>query len=266
MTFKENLLKKIQVDTLAKTVIDSWKPAESIQHIDKEAMRRLLDLAGYHRLKERDLELYLQPTQSGSSTIVVLDNELAIYRSTVADVALRKSPTVKEMLSIRNAIKILNDADVVISKKQKSVQTIHKTAVDSLDLSFTAPDIAQMASDGNAAFERGSAEGVLEALALFGELLGYGPPPKALAIAHQTVVGTRGRSPAGDLCFGPAVLYDPMDHFLALIDRPINVKDKDQVAWARQVLQRKSAAPIEGQAVFEFLHRMVLKTHPQPSG
>jgi hypothetical protein len=266
MTFKENLLKKIRIDTLAKTVIDSWGPPESIQHIDKEAMRRLLELAEYRLHRERDLELYLEPTTPAPSTIVVLDNELAVYRSTVADVALRKSPTVKEMISIRNAIKILNDADVLVSKKQASVQAIQKAAVAGLDLSFTASDIAKMAADGTSALAHGDSEKVLEALVLFSELLGFGPPPRALATAHGTVFGTRGRSPAGDLCFGPGVFWDPIDNLVALIDKPVNVKDKDQVAWARQVLQRKTAAPIEGKAVFEVLYRMVLKAHPAGSG
>ena len=56
---------------------------------------------------------------------------------TVADVGMRKSPTIREMVSIRNAMKILSDADVVASKKEASVRTIQEECLSALDLSFT---------------------------------------------------------------------------------------------------------------------------------
>jgi hypothetical protein len=77
----------------------------------------------------------------GKTRILVLDNDLTIYHTTVEDVVLRKSPTVKEMVSIRNAIKILNDKDVVISKKEASLKTIRDICIDQLDLHYTAADI-----------------------------------------------------------------------------------------------------------------------------
>ena len=112
MSFKENLLKKIQIDRLADRVSASLKPREDgVVKVDKSAMQQLLEMASYRHLHERDLDLYISPD---TTRILVLDNELARYATSVEDVALRKSPTLKEMLSIRNAIKILNDSDVVV--------------------------------------------------------------------------------------------------------------------------------------------------------
>ena len=49
---------------------------------------------------------------------------------------MRKSPTIKEMISIRNAFKIINDKDVKISTKDESLKTIQKECIDLIDLSF----------------------------------------------------------------------------------------------------------------------------------
>jgi hypothetical protein len=74
----------------------------------------------WSRRQERDLVLFLETDGPGQTRILVLDNDLSIYNTSVDDVVLRKSPTVKEMVNIRNAIKILNDKDVVTSKKEVS--------------------------------------------------------------------------------------------------------------------------------------------------
>ena len=126
MSFKENILKQIRINKTAKQVILSIGPPDSGRKVDKDAMRRLLEMSPYTYRKERDLDLYLEDAESEKKKILVLDNDLAIYDTFVEDVVLRKSPTVKEMISIRNAIKILNDSDVVISKKEESVKTIQK--------------------------------------------------------------------------------------------------------------------------------------------
>ena len=61
--------------------------------------------------------------------VLVFDNELALYHSTVDDVALRKSPEWKEMVSIRNVRRILNDQDVVVSKGKESIRRIYGNAL-----------------------------------------------------------------------------------------------------------------------------------------
>ncbi|OQY05994.1 MAG: hypothetical protein B6I22_06690 [Desulfobacteraceae bacterium 4572_123] len=116
MSFKENLLKKINIDRTAQKVLNSIGPVGGDLKIDKQRMRSLLEIAAYEFRHVRDLHLYIQTHGPGTGRILVLDNDLAIYNTSIEDVAMRKSPTVKEMISIKNAIRILNDKDVVVSK------------------------------------------------------------------------------------------------------------------------------------------------------
>ena len=76
-----------------------------------------------------DLDLFVDPEDA---SILVLDNELPIYKTTIEDVLIRKSPYTKEMLNIRNIIKILKDSDVKISRKEASVKRVQKKSVDLL--------------------------------------------------------------------------------------------------------------------------------------
>ena len=80
MSFKENLLKKIQINKLTRNVLQTIGPAESGLKIDKDAMRKLLEIGPYQYRKERDLDLYIEQPGDGQSVILVLDNELPIYK------------------------------------------------------------------------------------------------------------------------------------------------------------------------------------------
>ncbi|RJQ60755.1 MAG: hypothetical protein C4530_07035, partial [Desulfobacteraceae bacterium] len=113
MPFKENLLKKMKIDDLAQEIIGAYGPPGSGQRIDMEKAKQLLDMGGFRSFRERDLDLRILEGEESDGRILVLDNDLAIYRTSAADIALRKSPNVKEMVSIRNIKKILNDSDVV---------------------------------------------------------------------------------------------------------------------------------------------------------
>ena len=53
------------------------------------------------------LDLYIKDIDAEKTRILVLDNDLAIYNTSVYDVAMRKSPTVKEMMNPFNVVKIL---------------------------------------------------------------------------------------------------------------------------------------------------------------
>ena len=59
MTFKENLLQKIELERLASQVIASCGSVQSTHPVDKEAMRSLLELSPYQYQRERDLDLYV---------------------------------------------------------------------------------------------------------------------------------------------------------------------------------------------------------------
>ena len=124
MSFKDELLKKLRINQLSRKVLVSIGSTESGLKIDKDAMRSLLEMGPYQYQKERDLDLYIQKGDGERSRILVLDNELPIYETTVEDVLIRKSPYTKEMLSIRNIFKILNDSDVKLSRKEASLESV----------------------------------------------------------------------------------------------------------------------------------------------
>ena len=159
MSFKENLLKKMEIDRLVRTVGSAIGPVDSGKRIDRAILAQLIAYFPWARRQERDLELCLETDGAQKTRILVLDNDLTIYNTTVDDVVLRKSPTVKEMISIRNAVKILNDKDVVVSKKEASLKTIQDICIGELDLNFTADDIEGIAEEGIGALEAGNDAG-----------------------------------------------------------------------------------------------------------
>jgi len=259
MSFKENLLKKIRIDETAKKVKDSVGHPDS-RRIDKSLMRGLLEMGQRIYRKERDLDLYVSGSpDTGEGNILVLDNDLTIYKTSAEDVALRKSPTVKEMVSIRNAIRILNDSDVVISKKEASVETVRKECINLLDLSFDESDIEMIAKDGLASLESAYTEGVIEALSLFGELLGYVSPPKALQISQHNLIGRLSEKQSGETLFGPIVLYSLIHNTLRLIADEINCSDKEKIVFVQQVAAGKVKASKEGADVFDYLREAVIR-------
>jgi hypothetical protein len=265
MSFKENLLKKIQIDALAKKVISSFGPPDSGMRIDKDAMRRLLEMSIYAHQKKRDLDLYVTEGEGvgDQMKILVLDNELPIYLTTIDDVVLRKSPYVKEMVSIRNIIKILKDSDVKISIKDVSVKTVQKECIDLLDLSYNEADIEEIAKEGAASLENKYAEGVRESLTLLAELSGYRPPPKAFRIRHHEIFGAMAEKEAGEVLYGPIVIFSLIDNSLKLIETPVSSFDKKKLDYVQQVATGNGKADIEGQDVFRYLKDAVLKQPPR---
>ncbi|MGD8261319.1 MAG: hypothetical protein PVG08_04640 [Desulfobacterales bacterium] len=258
MSFKANLLKKIEIDNLAHKVINSIGPPDSGQKIDKDAMRRLLEMSAYTYQKERDLDLYVEKADEGQSKILVLDNELPIYKTTIEDVVMRKSPYIKEMANIRNIIKILKDSDVKISRKAESVIAVQKECIDPLDLSFDESDIEAIAKDGEASLDNDYADGIIESLTLFAELLGYKKPPKVFAVRHHQIFGALFEKDAGEVLYGPMVIVSLMDNSIQLIDEQISSLDKDKMQYYQQVVQGKEKASIKGSAVFKYLKKAVL--------
>ena len=236
MSFKDNLLKKITINQLSRKIMASFGPPESGPKIDKDAMRSLLEMSPYQYQKERDLDLYIEELDGEHSRILVLDNELPIYKTTVEDVLIRKSPYTKEMLSIKNIIKILKDSDVKLSRKEASLKTVQKECIDRLDLTYEASDIEAMANEGTDSLENGYAEGVVESLSLFAELLGYQPAPKAFRIRHHELFGALPTREAGEMQYGPIVLYSLLDNSLKLIDERISNTDKKKMEFFQQGL------------------------------
>ena len=74
MSFKENLLKKININGLAKRVLDTIGPTESGLRVDTEIMSHLMELGGYPSLRERDLTLYTLEGNTEHGRFLVLDD------------------------------------------------------------------------------------------------------------------------------------------------------------------------------------------------
>jgi hypothetical protein len=260
MAFKDNLRRKIEINDLARRIKASLGPAETGRRIDKDLVRKLLAEGDYAKIVERDLEIYRLSPKGDKPRLLVLDNDLPIYGTTVEDVVLRKSPIVKEMLNIRNVIKILNDADVVISKKEASLETLREESVEALDLRFTKDDIDDLVYDGRSALENRYVEGVQETLRLLAELLGYVSPPKTLQLPHTTALGIR-KEGAGKRQFGPLVLYDPMHNTLKSIRQPIDWDDPEALGAYQAVATGDAAPDAKGEDVFKALGQDVLARH-----
>ena len=259
MSFKENLLTKIKIDKLADKVVASIGPAESGRKVDKDAMRSLLEMSPYQHQKVRDLDLFVQEIDGDQKKIFVLDNELPIYRTTIDDVAIRKSPLIKEMVKIRNIIKILKDSDVKLSRKDASVKSLQKECIDQLDLSFNASDIDEIAADGKASLERDYPDGVIESLELFAELLNYKPAPKAFQLGRHKIIGKLTPKSGEEVLFGPIIIYSLIHGTLKAIEEQISSFDKTKIELIQQVATGKQKAAAEGAEVFEYLKNKVLQ-------
>ncbi len=262
MSFKENLLKKLEIDAMAHAVIDTIGPLESGLKVDRETMRRLLEIGLFESMRVRDLDLYILKGDADRGDILVLDNDLPIYQTSAADVALRKSPYVKEMVNIRNIVKILKDTDVVISKKEDSVKAIQAACIGMLDFSYEISDLDEIEAEGAASLENGYSEGVIEALSLFGELLGWRPPPKPLRIRHHHIVGASTEKEAGEALYGPMALYSLAHDRLICIDRPVSLLDKEQIRHVHRIADGKEDPSAEGASVLEYMKKAVNEYNP----
>ncbi|MCU0556537.1 MAG: hypothetical protein MUF67_04430 [Desulfobacterales bacterium] len=258
MSFKANLLQKIKIDGLFDEVLRSIGPTGSERRTDKDAMRRLLAMGGFASRRERDLDLYFFKTEAGKAQVMVLDNDLPIYQSGAEDVALRKSPTVKEMLNIRNIVKILNDADVVVSKKEQSAATIRRLCLQQLDLRFSAADIEALAAEGRSALELGNTETVSETLMLFAAILGLQPLPKALKVGRCEVWSAAAAAEQGRPAYGPLILFEAEENRLLLLDQKIHPDDPEALEHYHQVALGKQPPSASGAAVWTFLQNAVL--------
>ena len=258
MSFKENLLRKIEIDRLAARVIASCGTAQARRPVDKEAMRRLLEMSTYKYQRERDLDLYVKAVEGELKMILVLDNELPIFRSTIKDVVVRRSPYTLELWSIRTIRNILVDSDIKESVNGKSVEIVQRDVVEQLDLSYTDADIDSLAIDGMAWLEGREAGGVEETLSLFAELLGYRKPPRYFGLDHTVCYGVPGSEPDKDAAFGPMVLYRPAGNTLVWIDERLSKLDRQQMEFLRAVAAGESSVPMTGDAVFRKLKTNVL--------
>jgi len=253
MSFKKNLLIKMEIGRLFNEMAFSWGTADSSRRLDVGRMRQLLALSPLQKESVRDLELYRTPPDAREEMILVLDNDLAFYKTTVKDIAIRKSPTVKEMLNIRNAIRILNDGDVVVSKKARSLETVRDMSIEALDLTCTAADLDALAGEGTDALAASRNEGVIECLTLFAELTGFKAPPRSFDLEGSFVRGRLVSAPSGAWRYGPVVIYGRAENSLKLIERELDSRDEEDLGWMRRVAEGQEDASHQGAAVISWL-------------
>ncbi|MFH1984284.1 MAG: hypothetical protein ABIL58_20775 [Pseudomonadota bacterium] len=258
MSFIDNLRKKMAIDKMAAAVITSLRPPGSERHVDRENMIALLEMAGYQRLRRRDNDLYVPDGDATRHEVLVLDNDLPLYHTSVEDVEMRKSPTVKEMVNLRNIRKILVDTDVVTSRQADTVRRVQETCLADLNLDWKPADIHEIAAIGARSLENGYTEGVTDALALFSEILGFTAPPKALQVPHHDITGQTGRIGDAPVAFGPLVAFSRIDNALRLVDSTVRLNDATQREEAVAAMTGKSDPAAQGRAVFDWLENRVL--------
>jgi hypothetical protein len=260
MSFIENLKNKILIDTLSRTVSQSVGAPGVSRKIDKETMRRLLSLSPFVFEKRRDLDLYFRELGPGIGEVLVLDNQLPLYGNTsLDDVTLRKSPELKEMISIRNIIKILNDSDILMYKGREALRYVQDRALDLLDLRYEERDIQEMADKGLEAFVRADSEAVMEMLDLFVEILGYESVPAEVLVNDYVMFGACHKDEAGKEAFGPVVMYNDRTNTIRLIKAEVPMGDPIQRAVIPAVALGEMEPDAEEYGVFEFLKAEVLK-------
>jgi hypothetical protein len=257
MSFKENISKKIKIKQLAIKANSSIGPSGSEKKVDKATMRQLLQLANYKIENVRDLELYLSTAENTDQHILVLDNEVAIYQTTIEDVTLRKSPTLKEMLNIPNAIKIINDSNVILAKREASVAIVKKAGIEQLDLSFTKDDINALVLDGIAAVENYDAEGILEIISLFAEILDYIELPKITRIGHCRLFGKAAQTTEPKKEYDPIIIFSQNDYSIKWINGPLSLTDTIQLERLYEAANNITQTAIKGAAVFQKLAEKV---------
>jgi len=180
----------------------------------------------------------------------------------VEDVLIRKSPYTKEMLSIKNVIKILKDSDVKRYRKEASLESVQKECIEGLDLTYNASDVEAIAKDGSDSLENGYTDGIVESLSLLAELLDYRPPPKAFRIRHHEIFGALTERQASEILYGPAVVLSLINNSLVMFEDTISSLDKDRITLFQKVARGEEKASIKGKAVFQYLKETVLKHKP----
>ena len=258
MSLKENLKAKIKLDRIFQSLFSTAREAPGRLWLNKELTQEVLALTDFKHKKVKDLHLYIRPMEGEIMEVLVLDNELPIYHTTVDDVTLRKSPYWQQMFSIRNVRKIMNDHDVIASKGKESLKRLHANALALLDLTYTRDDLAPLLEGARRGLERKSIEQIQESLDLFFELLGFQPlslevlEPGFQSFARPEVNG--GVVPS----FEHLVLFDEEDLSLGLKKGAFSPQNDSDLAWVLQCARGEERADLQDTEVFEFLAELAM--------
>ena len=259
MSFKENLKTKIKLDGLLHKISSTIRETPGQRRLDKRLTRELIDMTDLDYKRVRDLDLYVRPFADETMEVLVLDNELPIYHTTVDDVALRKSPEWKEMFSIKNIKKVMNDQDVIVSKGKESLKRIYDSAVTLLDLTFNRDDLALLVADGRQALEQKSLEKVQESFDLFFELVVFQPVSLGI-LEHDLQIFARPKTNGGKIkMFEHPIFFNEDSFSLGLRKGNFSPQKDLDLAWVMQYAQGEKAPDLHGVEVFEFLAELAME-------
>jgi hypothetical protein len=259
MSFKEDLKAKIRIDRLLQNLVSTIREPPGKRWLDKALAQELLDMTDFEHKKTRDLHLYVRPLEGEIMEVLVFDYELPIYHSTVADVALRKSPYWQEIVSLRNIRKIMNDKDVMMSKGKESLRKLHANALALLDLAYTRDDLALLLEDARQGLDQKSIAQVGESLDLFFELLDF--QPVSLGGQEQDLQVFAGPKPNGGAVptFENLIFFDEETLSLGLKKGAFSPQSDLDLAWVMQYARGGETADLKGIDVFKFLVELALK-------
>ena len=259
MSFKENLKAKINLDRLFRKLVSTIREPPGKWWLDKVLTQELLDMTDLEHKKFRDLHLYIRPLEGEIMEVLVFDNELPIYHTSVADVALRKSPRWQEMFSIRNIKKIMNQHDVLVSKGKESLKRLHANALALLDLTYTRDDLAMLLEDARQGLEQKSIAQIEESFDLFFELLDF--QPVSLGGQEQDLqIFARPKVNGGAVpTFEHLILFDEEKLSLGLKKGDFSQESDLDLAWVMQYARGVERGDLQGIGVFEFLAELELK-------
>ena len=254
MPFKENLRKKITLDRMA-AAVEQAVPAvrREYQGIDKGLVRQFLELTSYRPLRLRDLEMYAHGGDGRAAEVLVLDNELPLYRDVdPEEVAMRRSPEVREMVSLKNIRKIMSDRDILIARGRQAIAYIHDEAVAEIDLSYTASDIKEIVHSGSVALEAGLGREVEASLELLFELLGY---QEIERLEEQRLFGR----PEPEGFRDPVLLREEGPPALKLAEGVYAPEVDESMEALSEVASGVRVPDAEGSDVLEYLGREVMR-------
>ncbi len=259
MSFKDNMKARIRLDRVFRQLFSTMKEPPGRWWVDKGLAHELLDMTDFEPRKFRDLHLYIRSLEDEAMEVLVFDNELPIYHTTVADVALRKSPLWQEMFSIGNIKKIMSDKDVIISKGKESLKILHANALALLDLTCTRDDVASLVQEAQSGLERKSIAEIQESLDLFIALLDF--QPLSLDVLDRDLqIFARPKNHNGVVSvFEHLILFDQETLLLGLKKGNFSPENDLDLAWVMEYARDEKTADLKGIDVFEFLSELALK-------
>ena len=230
------------------------------RRLDLNLTRKLLDLTDFEYKEIRSLQLYVRPFKDNIFEVVVLDNELPIYHTSVEDVALRKSPFRNEMFKLRNIIKIIFDKDVVVSRGKESVKKIHEIALQLLNLKYNKDDLALIVADANWGIINKSNSHIEDAFDLFFEILGFRSISFGEVQDGLQLFG-RPKSDADDAnIFEHIIFYEERNVSIGLEKGNFSTSQAADFERVGQYLSGEHQADLKGVDVFEFLSELAMES------